>query len=331
MRLLVDDRWVGKHGIGRFASEVLRRLPRAVSMPPGVRPSNPLDPLWTSLQIARIRPDVYFSPGYNPPLSSSAPFVFTIHDLTHLRVVGESSPAKRLYYEHIVRPALAKAFKVLTVSNFSKQEIVDWSGVPPQKILVVGNGVSSGFLPTGTRHVEIRPYLLYIGNRRPHKNLPRLLKAFKSAQLGRDVILLCSGIRDGAISRWIHEAGLDESCVRFTGEIPEARISDYYRGALAVVMPSLYEGFGLPALEAMACGTPVLAGNCTSLPEVVGDAGLLVDPLDVAAITDGICRMVKDAGLREQLTARGFLQASVFSWDATAGKVLESLQAAAHP
>jgi glycosyltransferase involved in cell wall biosynthesis len=331
MRLLVDDRWVGLHGIGRFASEVVHRLPPAVSMPPGLRPSNPLDPLWTSLQIARIHPDVYFSPGYNPPLSSSAPYIFTIHDLMHLRVAEERSPAKRLYYEHIVRPALAKAFKVLTVSNFSKQEIVEWGGIPPQKVLVVGNGVSSGFLPTGTRHVETRPYFFYIGNRRPHKNLARLLKAFHSAHLAHDVILLCSGIRDGAISRWIHEAGLDESCVRFTGEIPEERISDYYRGALAVLMPSLYEGFGLPALEAMACGTPVLASNCTSLPEVVGDAGLLVDPLDVAAITDGICRILQDAELRKELTTRGLAQASIFSWDVTARKVLDSLQAAAYP
>ena len=331
MRLLADDRWIGTHGIGRFASEVLRRLPPAISMPPGLRPSNPLDPIWTSLQIARIHPNVYFSPGYNPPLSSSTPFIFTIHDLMHLRVANESSIAKRIYYEHIVRPALAKAFKVLTVSNFSKQEIVNWSGIAPEKILVVGNGVSTGFLPRGPRHVADRPYLLYVGNRKPHKNLPRLFKAFHSAHLGRDVILLCSGIRDRAISRWIHEARLDESCIRFTGEIPEERISDYYRGALAVLMPSLYEGFGLPVLEAMACGTPVLTGNRTSLPEVVGDAGLLVDPLDVAAITDGICRIVRDAGLREQLTARGVVQASVFSWDATAGKVLESLQAAAHP
>jgi glycosyltransferase involved in cell wall biosynthesis len=329
MRLLVDDRWVGKHGIGRFAGEVLRRLPPAISMPPGLRPSNPLDPFWTSVQIARIRPSAYFSPGYNPPFASRAPFVFTIHDLMHLRVADESSPAKRLYYERIVRPALAKAYKVLTVSNFSKQEIVDWSRIAPEKIVVVGNGVSSGFAPTGPCHAEDRPYLFYIGNRRPHKNLPRLLKAFRSAQLGPDVILLCSGVRDGNISRWIHDAGLDDSRVRFTGEIPEERISDYYRGALAVLMPSLYEGFGLPALEAMACGTTVLVGDCASLPEVVGDAGLLVDPLDVAAITDGICRIVQDTRLREQLTARGLVRVSGFNWDLIAGKVLASLQAAA--
>src|SRR4051812_14570148 len=131
MRLLIDDRWVGKHGIARFASEVFRRLPPALSMPPGLGPSNPLDPLWTTVQIARFRPDVYFSPGYNPPLSSHAPFVFTLHDLIHLRVADESNAFRRLYYELLVRPALEKAFKVLTVSNFSKREIVEWSGIEP--------------------------------------------------------------------------------------------------------------------------------------------------------------------------------------------------------
>jgi glycosyltransferase involved in cell wall biosynthesis len=328
MRLLVDDRWAGKHGIGRFASEVLRRLPPFISMPPGLGPSNPLDPFWTSLQIARICPSVYFSPGYNPPLSSRAPFIFTIHDLIHLRVAEESSFAKRLYYEQIVRPALKKAFKVFTGSNFSKQEIADWSGIAAEKIVVVGHGVSAGFVPNGPIHIEDRPYLLYIGNRRPHKNLPRLLNAFRFATLARDVVLLCSGLPDPAISRWMQDAGLDQSAVRFTGNIPEALISDYYRGALAVLMPSLHEGFGLPALEAMACGTPVLVSNSTSLPEVVGDAGLLVDPLDVAAIADGIGRLVHDEDLRDRLKERGLNRVSSFNWDSTARKVLEPLAAA---
>jgi glycosyltransferase involved in cell wall biosynthesis len=329
MRLLVDDRWVGQHGIGRFAGEVLRRLPPAISMPRGSGPSSPLDSIWTSVQISRVRPDVYYSPGYNPPLLSRAPFVFTVHDLIHLRVAAESSAAKRLYYERILRPALFRARKVLTVSNFSKREIVDWSGIAPERILVVGNGVSAGFGATGPRHAEDRPYLFYIGNRRPHKNLPRLLKAFRAAQRAPDVVLLFSGERDDAISDWMHDAGVDESEVRFAGTIPEDRISDYYRGALAVLMPSLYEGFGLPVLEAMACGAPVVAGNCASLPEVVGDAGLLVDPFDVAAIADGIRRIVGDAGLRERLAARGLARASGFNWDLTAGKVLASLEAAA--
>jgi glycosyltransferase involved in cell wall biosynthesis len=329
MRLLVDDRWIGRHGIGRFAKEVLGRLPPAISMPRGMGPSHPLDPLWTSVQIARIRPSVYFNPGYNPPLSSRAPFVFTIHDLIHLKFAEESSLPKRLYYEHIVRPALVKAHKVLTVSNFSKQEIVGWSGTAPEKIMVVGNGVSPAFSPTGPRHAEDRPYLLYIGNRRPHKNLPRLLKAFRAAGIAPDAILLCSGIRDEPMSRWMREADLSDKEVRFAGDISEERIADYYRGAIALMMPSLYEGFGLPALEAMACGVPVLASNVASLPEVIGEAGLLVDPLDIEAIAEGIRRISRDAELRKRNAAHALVRVADFDWNLTAGKVETSLQAAA--
>jgi glycosyltransferase involved in cell wall biosynthesis len=329
MRLLVDDRWIGRHGIGRFAKQVLGRLPSAISMPRGMGPSHPLDPLWTSVQIARIRPSVYFSPGYNPPLFRSAPFVFTIHDLIHLKFAEESSFPKRLYYERIVRPALAKAYKVLTVSYFSKQEIVDWSGINPEKIVVVGNGVGPAFSPIGPRHAEDRPYLLYIGNRRPHKNLLRLLKAFRAAEIAPEVIMLCSGNRDEPMSRWMREADLSDREVRFAGDILEERIPDYYRGALALLMPSLYEGFGLPALEAMACGTPVLASNVASLPEVVGEAGLLVDPLDIEAIAEGIHRISRDAELRKRNAAHGLVRAAEFDWNITAGKVLSSLRAAA--
>jgi glycosyltransferase involved in cell wall biosynthesis len=328
MRLLVDDRWVGQHGIGRFAGEVIRRLPPAISMPRGVGPSSPLDPIWTSVQIARLNPNVYFSPGYNPPLLSRAPFVFTVHDLIHLRVAGESSAAKRFYYERILRPALFRAHKVLTVSNFSKREIVEWSGIAPERILVVGNGVGAGFGPTGPRHAEDRPYLFYIGNRRPHKNLPRLLKAFRAAQRAPDVVLLFSGERDDAISGWIQEAGVDESAVRFAGAIPEDRISDYYRGALAVLMPSLYEGFGLPVLEAMACGAPVLAGNCASLPEVVGDAGLLVDPTDEEDMARTIRMLVENPSIRADLSLKGPLRARQFTWESTATRVLEVIRGA---
>ncbi len=329
MRLLVDDRWVGRHGIGRFAKEIIRRLPSAHAMPRGVAPTSPLDPLWTSLQIARIRPSVYFTPGYNAPIYSRSPFLITIHDLIHLRVAGEGSAAIRIYYEHIVRPALFKAYGVLTVSDFSKQEITAWSGVPAENIVVVGNGVSSGFAPIGPRHAEDRPYLLYIGNRKPHKNLARLLRAFRLARIDRDVILLCSGVRDAAIEHWIQEAGLKETAVRFAGEIPENRLPGYYRGALAVLIPSLYEGFGLPALEAMACGTPVLAGNRTALPEIIAQAGLLVDPENVEALSDGIRRIVDDNELRDRLKSLGPKTAARFNWEETSKRVQRILDAAA--
>ena len=324
MQLLVDDRWVGMHGIGRFAAEVISRLPEHVSMPARVAPTNPIDPFWTSFQIRRLRPDVYFSPGFNAPISSPSPFVFTIHDLIHLRVEGEISLAKRRYYDWIVRPAIHKASKVLTVSAFSKAEIMEWAEVGPENILVVQPGVGPTFTPNGPRQREDRPYLLYVGNRKPHKNIARMMRAFATSGLAPDILLMLSGDKDQTTIQLIQDAGLDSSVVRFLSNIPDESMASYYRGATAVLIPSLYEGFGLPALEAMACGTPVLAGNRAALPEVVGNVGLLVDPEDDDAIADGIRRLVEDKALRQELGRRGVQNSARYSW-ATAARQVKGL------
>jgi glycosyltransferase involved in cell wall biosynthesis len=329
MRLLADDRWIGPHGIGRFAREVIARLPSPLPMPRGLGPTHPLDPAWTAFQVARLRPDVYFEPGYNAPLRSQAPFVFTLHDLIHLHVAEESSVAKRLYYERIIRPAAQRAYRVFTVSEFSKGEIALWAGIAPEKVVVVANGVSAGFSASGPRFALERPYILYVGNRRPHKNVRGLIAAFAASGCAREVVLLLSGERDRETMRWVLEAGLSESQVRFAGPIAEARLPDYYRGAMALALPSFYEGFGLPALEAMACGTPVLAARRASLPEVVGDAALLVDPAEPASVAAGLRRLMDDDVLRKSLAALGRERAARFDWDITAQRVLETIGSAA--
>jgi glycosyltransferase involved in cell wall biosynthesis len=331
MRLLVDDRWIGPHGIGRFAREVIARLPVADSMPRGLGPAHPLDPAWTALQLARLRPDIYFEPGYNPPLHTQVPYVFTLHDLIHLHVPAESSASKRLYYDRVVKPAVRRAHRVLSVSEFSKKELIAWAGVAPEKVVVVGNGVSDGFHPRGPRFQLERPYLLYVGNRRPHKNVPALLAAFAASGCAREIALLLSGERDRETAAWIRAAGLTDAQVRFAGAIDESRLPDFFRGALGVMVPSLYEGFGLPALEAMACGAPVLAADSSALPEVVGDAALLVDPKNKEALAEGIRRLVEDSSLRESLAGRGPQRAARFDWDKSAGRVLEVLAAAMGP
>jgi glycosyltransferase involved in cell wall biosynthesis len=309
------------HGIGRFAAEVISRLPHHISMPGHIAPTSPLDPFWTSFQINRFRPEIYFSPGFNAPVWSRSPFVFTIHDLIHLHIEGESNLVKRRYYEWIVRPAIHKAHKVLTVSEFSKREIVDWSGVSPEKVIVAHPGVGPVFTSDGPHHEEDRPYLLYVGNRKPHKNIARMMRALSASGLAPDIRLMLSGDQNRETIQLIENSGLDSSAVRFLGNMPDERMARYYRGAMAVLIPSLYEGFGLPALEAMACGTAVLAGNRTSLPEVVGDAGLLVDPEDEAAIAHGIRRLAEDEGLREELGKRGIRNSARFSWEIAARQI----------
>lgn len=319
-RLSVDSRWVGPHGIGRFAQEVLARLPGKPLRSP-FSPLSPLDPLALSAALWLRRPAVFFSPGFNPPLWSPVPFVFTIHDLIHLHVPEELSRLKAAYYRFVVRPAARRAFRVLTVSEYSKTQIVRWAGVKPDQVVVVGNGVDLAFSPDGPAYDPGYPYILYVGNRKPHKNLPRLLEAFAQVAAEQpELHLLLSGAPDDETRHQALRLGIYHRVV-FAGHIPEAQLPALYRGAALLTLPSLYEGFGLPPLEAMACGTPVVVSDTTSLPEVVGEAGVLVDPQSVPSIADGLRRALTDSDLRERLRAAGLERARQFSWDRVAERV----------
>ena len=328
IEVLYDARWIGPHGIGRFADELLRRLPSLTSFNAARRPWHPLDPVLLSTWLWFERPRLFFSPGYNSPFPYSGAFVFTLHDLNHLRVPANSSPAKRAYYEHIIRPACHRAAFVLTVSEYSQCEITTWAKVNQEKIVNVGNGVGLPFTPAGRKHDPGYPYLLYVGSRKPNKNLPRLLKAYSMSGVRKDIRLVLSGHPDHQMSGEIERLDLNGDVV-FANSSANEDLSDVYRGAVAFVFPSLYEGFGLPPLEAMACGVPVLTSNVCSMPEVVADAGLLVDPHDVEAIADGIRRLVQDLTLRDELREKGLLRARLFSWDKTASRTWQVLQSAA--
>ncbi len=326
--ILYDARWTGNHGIGRFAGELQKLLPSLTPFRVHRPPWHPLDPALLGATLWRKKPKLFFSPGYNSPIGWPKPFVFTLHDLNHLCVLGNSNAAKRAYYKHIIRPACHRAAFVLTVSEYSRREISAWAGVKKEKIINVGNGVGSPFTPAGQKYDPGYPYLLYVGSRKPHKNLPRLLEAYSISGIRRDVRLVLSGNPDRQISGEIDRLGLTGDVV-FVDADAAGDLSDVYRGALGFVFPSLYEGFGLPPLEAMACGVPVLTSNVCSLPEVVGDSGVLVDPLNVEAIADGIRRLVQDSDLRAELRQKGLLRAREFSWNETARRTLEVLHMAA--
>jgi glycosyltransferase involved in cell wall biosynthesis len=327
-KILYDARWIGPHGIGRFADELQKRLPSLVPFHARRRPWHPLDPVLLGAWLLCHRQRLFFSPGYNSPVPYSGRFVFTLHDLNHLRVPANSSAAKRAYYRHIIRPACHRAVLVLTVSEFSRREIAAWAELGDGKIVNVGNGVGYPFVATGTKHAPGYSYLLYVGSRKPHKNLPRLLKAFAISEIHPDVRLTIAGEPTPSVVAQIKQLGL-EARVEFARSSSNEDLASLYRGALAFVFPSLYEGFGLPPLEAMACGTPVLASNAAALPEIVGNAGLLVDPLDAEAIADGIRRLVQDSVLCAELRQKGFARARGFTWEETARKTWEALQTAA--
>ncbi len=329
LNILVDCRWIGPHGIGRFAVEILKRLPQTRRLTSGPKPSSPIDPLYLSWILrAKKRPCLFFSPGYNAPLNSPVPFVFTLHDLNHLYASSNSSALKKLFYQMFILPACHRAYKILTVSEFSKIKILEWSNMPDENVIVVGNGVDNKFSAIGPRYNPGYPYLLYVGNRKPHKNIDRLLKAFAQSKLSDDLKLVMSGEPDIDTATLIKELKLEDRVV-FVGLIDDDKLPEFYRGAVAFIFPSLYEGFGLPPLEAMACGTPVLTSNVTSLPEVVGDAARMVDPYDVDAIAEGIQRLIGDDNLRKELSQKGLARAKLFSWDRTAELVWSILKEAA--
>ena len=322
MKVYVDDRWFGPHGIGRFASEVSRRCGFVPARLPG-KPLEFMDPWRLRQALLRQRPAHFFSPGFNAPLGSPCSFSLTIHDLIHLEVPDERSLAKRLYYRGVVLPAVHHADVVFTVSEYSRHKIAEWSGVGLDRIVVAGNGVSEHFSPQGARWPWARPYLLYVGNQKPHKNVDGLIRGYAASRLAADVDLLLTGTFSASVAQVVAQCGVADK-VTALGLVQESDLPSLYRGALALVMPSRYEGFGLPVIEAMASGVPVLSSDCTSLPEVGGDAVAYFSPDDQASLIHGLDALA-DTAMRMRLAAAGLVRARDFGWERVAARVLSAI------
>jgi glycosyltransferase involved in cell wall biosynthesis len=318
--IYADQRWMGNHGIGRFARHVLP----AINGQPVPLTSNPAAP-FDSLRLARAlrnlsRDDLFFSPGYNTPLYCRCPFIFTIHDLSHVYCPENTSVAIQVYYAMIMKRACKRADRILTVSEFTKNQIIQWSGVPPGKVFNVGCGVDAVYRPDGDVYGLPYPCLLCVSNRKRHKNEFRIVEAFARAQLGTEIHLVFTGHPCSDLVRWVDLCGVSDR-VNFVGVIPEERLPSLYRGAIALVFASLYEGFGLPIVEAMACGTPVVTSNVAAMPEVAGDAALLVNPTSVDEIASAIKNVACDDSLRMRLKEKGLTRATKFSWSTTCQRI----------
>ena len=323
--IYADQRWMGNHGIGRFAQHVLAGLEYApISLTSS--PAAPFDCWSLTCALRKVGPDdLFFSPGYNAPLFCRARFVFTIHDLTHVYCTESGRPQVQLYYATVMKRACRSAARSLTVSEFTRRQIIEWSGLPPEKVVNVGNGVDSAYKPEGDSYGLPFPYLLSVSNRKPHKNEFRLVEAFAKADLDPRVHLVFTGEPTARLASCVEKQGV-RSRIQFAGAVPEEKLPSLYRGAEALIFPSLYEGFGLPLLEAMACGTPVVTSNVTAMPEVAGDAALLVDPRSVGQIASAIQEIVNESLLRQHLREKGLVRASDYSWDATCGRVYRLLK-----
>jgi glycosyltransferase involved in cell wall biosynthesis len=287
------------------------------------------------MALRRERVTLFHAPHYVLPPLIRCRSVVTIHDCIHL-MFPQYLPNRFAfdYARTSIRGAAKRATRVLTVSESSKRDILKYVDTQPEKIDVIYNAYDERFAidPAEEDVVRVREryqlqdeFVLYAGNVKPHKNLERLIDAFQIVRKrGLDhlkLVLIGDDIsKYTALRRAVHRHQLHKY-VRFLGYLPEETLAVMYRLAAVFVFPSLYEGFGLPPLEAMASGTPVVTSNVSSLPEVAGDAAVLVDPYDPVAIADGIYRVLTDEQLRKDLRHRGVARAGMFSWEQSVRRV----------
>lgn len=318
-RVLFDTRWIGEHGIGRFANEIYKGADLFDKIDISGNPASKFDFINLSFHLFRKK-TLFFTPGYNSPLFGLSKCVITIHDLNHVDIGYNSSILKKIYYSLILKRACKKCAKIFTVSDFSKRRIVDWSGVSAKKVVVVGNGISQDFHMNVMPHIESKPYILMVSNRKLHKNEERAIRAYSNSSAINTCKLLITGFIDEKLNGLLKELNILDNVV-FLGRLSDQKLASIYKGSLFLLFPSLYEGFGLPVIEAMACGTPVLTSNSTSLGEIAGNAALLVDPTNMNEITSAIEQLIDDEILRKDLIQKGLERAKCYSWGHTVSLV----------
>jgi glycosyltransferase involved in cell wall biosynthesis len=325
---------------------VLRARPAAVRL--GVegwkrhRRGFPTRLLRSNLVIApRVRRqsiDIFHSMDFlDTPLMGlgSAAVVSTIHDISPLLYPDTFTRRHALFFRVLARPLLRRADRIITVSQAAAAEILEWDPSLEGKLNVVYEGVSPHFRPASSDEVAaIRTryglpggYILCVGTVQPRKNLARLIEAYAlltARDGGIPPLVIAGGLG------WLYEPIVNKVAeyrvadrVKFLGFVPDADLPALFTGASLFVFPSMHEGFGLPVLEAMACGAPVVTSNRSALPEVAGDAAVLVDPLDVESIADGIAKILKDQVIARRLAEAGRHRAAQFTWTAAARKLLE--------
>jgi glycosyltransferase involved in cell wall biosynthesis len=365
MRVAIDARKLHDFGIGTYIRNLLRHLARLdheteyvvlcqdgnqsdiIALGPNLRPIIESSPNYSIREqfhvpwvLRRERPDVYHAPHYILPIGVGCPSVVTIHDCIHLRF-PQYLPGRmaHLYARLAMWRAATRSDRLITVSEASKRDILHYFDVRPDKISVIYNAIDERFALTPSdedvervrqRYQLDHKFVLYVGNIKPHKNLVRLIEAFAAVRQRsfEELKLLIIGDEISklpALRRAVHSHKLHKH-VRFLGFLPDDMLAILYRLASVFVFPSLYEGFGLPPLEAMASGTPVVTSNVSSLAEVAGDAAMLVDPYEVEAIADGIDRVLSDPVFAENLRQRGLRRVREFSWDQSVARTLAIYQ-----
>lgn len=302
----------------------------------------PTYPLWEQVAlpraVKRVKPDLLHCTSNTAPLHCPVPLVLTLHDIIYLEKRQSSSLSwyqeMGWHYRRLVVPRiLPKCEKIITVSQFERKRILEALHLPDEQLVAVYNGFNSHFhlqpkAPEITRkYIDADDYLFFLGNTDPKKNTPRVLKAYSDylKKSTKKLPLLIADLKEDAIDRILEDEKITEikSSLRFPGYIANTDLAALYGGAFAFLYPSLRESFGIPMLEAMACGTPIIAGNTSAMPEIAGEGALLADPFNVEDITDKILQLEEDEAFYQQQVEYGLNRSRMFSWRNTAESLLK--------
>ncbi|MGI9145086.1 MAG: glycosyltransferase family 4 protein [Chloroflexota bacterium] len=293
--------------------------------------------VWLPRLARAVRADVIHSTGYTGPLLSDRARVTSIHDMNYKRHPEDLSPAEWLVYSLMIPMVARRSHKLLALSDAARADILRWTGAASSKVAVVYPGVRSRWPGEADSDVArlaaagvTEPFVVSVAASYPHKNLRRLIQAFPlEVRSGPPVQLVVVGLAGRAHRAVVAEAAQCKNTIKILGWVDDALVASLYRRSLALAFPSLYEGFGLPILEAMALGAPVVTSGLGTMIEVANGAAELVDPYDVASIHQGLQRLVDDKDRRETLRQLGFKRAAEFSWERAARQTLEVYAAAA--
>ncbi|WP_425614477.1 glycosyltransferase family 4 protein [Anatilimnocola sp. NA78] len=332
----VNGRYLAQRltGVQRYAREIVSRWEPVPVFQPKRGGKGASGHLWEQFRLPTLTRGLLWSPCTTGPLAVRQQVV-TIHDTAFVDRAECFTRAFAAWYQWLVPRLARRVQRIITVSQFSKQRIVEYCRVPEEKVEVISCGVGPQFQPQSAQNIaQAREqlqlparYALCVCSLEPRKNLHRLLQSWAAMKDRPDDLHL---VLVGTKAKVYGDIGLSEAPqnVVLAGYVGDDLLPAVYAGAEFFACPSLYEGFGLPVLEAMACGVPVICSNSTSLPEVAGDAALLVDPLQIESIAAAMQQLANDASLRDQLRQRGWERAKLFSWDDAARKTWDLLTSA---
>lgn len=320
-QILTDARWPENTGIGKMYRIYKKRLEKYYNIKElhiSTKIGSPFSFAHLSFAASKEKNKIFWNPGFIPIASTTKKTFITVHDLGHLKHYGN---AKKIYYNYILKYLYKQTTKVICVSEFSRREFIEWSGLDVSNVLTIPNGIEPNFSDLAQQYESDKPYFFYPGNRRSFKNVPLIVKAFFASKLhfsGFDLYLT------GPPETKLREIALrhnGEKNLVFLGNICEEQLVGFYKGATGVIYLSSYEGFGLPILESMACGCPILVTNAGAIKEVAGDAAIYANINNFDEIISRIIDIAERKSYVQRKIVLGFSQIKKYDIDASCAKL----------